>query len=166
MWKPVQFSAKPLDLHEVGTQAQGMQSLTFSLITISVPLVLTGQHKVCFVSHRQSVIIPNDKTTSNLVIAINCPAHSMPHSRCFVSNWSVPFAWLIWLPHFSPSLLWQLLWCYRCWVSLIMPLIGLEMFSCKFCVFFEEAEEGKVAKPRWAIDVFHLLEKDKRSLSF
>lgn len=64
---------------------------------------------------------------SNLMITITCSPNAAPHSRWFVSNWPVPFAWLIWLLHFSLSPLWWLLWHYRCWVSLITSLIGLEM---------------------------------------
>lgn len=79
---------------------------------------------------------PHDKTASNLMITISCSPLVAPHSGCFVSNWSVPFAWLVWLPHFSLSPLWWLPWHYRCWVSLITALIGLEMFSCQFVLFW------------------------------
>ena len=75
----------------------------------------------------ESTKVRHDKKASNLMITITCSPSTVPYSRWFVSNWSVPFAWLIWLPHFSLSPLWWLLWHYRCWVSLIMSLIGLEM---------------------------------------
>lgn len=70
---------------------------------------------------------PSCWSPSNLMITITCSPRAALHSRWFVSNWPVPFAWLIWLLHFSLSPLWWLLWHYRCWVSLITSLIGLEM---------------------------------------
>lgn len=70
---------------------------------------------------------PSPWSPSNLMITITCSLSAAPHSRWFVSNWPVPFAWLFWLLHFSLSPLRWLLWHYRCWVSLITPLIGLEV---------------------------------------
>lgn len=66
-------------------------------------------------------------SSSNPVITITCSLGAAPRSRCCVSNWPVPFAWLFWLLHFSLSPLWWLLWHYRCWASLITTLIGFEM---------------------------------------
>lgn len=80
---------------------------------------------------------------SNLMITITCSPSEAPYSLWFLSNWSVPFAWLIWLLHFSLSPLLWLSWHYRCWVSLIMPVIGLEMLHAS--LFW-----GKVCGLLWA----------------
>lgn len=116
-----------------------LQPLTFSWIIITFL-----EHMGCLVCHcahskcgTQPAVhqgptwwkSPSHWFCSNLMITITCSLSAVPHSRWFVSNCSVPFAWLIWLLHFSLSPLWWLLWHYRCWVSLITSLIGLEMLN-------------------------------------
>lgn len=93
---------------------------------------------------------------SNLMITITCSHSEAPHSLWFVSNWSVPFAWLIWLLHFSLSPVLWLLWHFRYRVSLIASIIGLEMLHAS--LFWGEG--GSLlwaAKPHGAIWVSLLL---------
>lgn len=111
-------------------------SVTFSWIIIPTPLLLNNQaYGLCCLATVPTTVhqgprgwnSPSPWSPSNLMITITCSLSAAPHSRWFVSNWPVPFAWLFWLLHFSLSPLRWLHWHYRCWVSLITPLIGLEV---------------------------------------
>lgn len=100
--------------------ASAAEWLTFSLITFSTPPLLLNNWAYglpCLPQRPQKSgtrpAVHQGPTwwrntscwsPSNLMITITCSPSEAPYSLWFLSNWSVPFAWLIWLLHFSLSL--------------------------------------------------------------